>query len=348
MPIIDVLGYLKELEREIEPTQEFLYKLYGARTRLKNVIVKSQEEMKLLNNPTKYVASLKEGLKKDALEAAKDVMAGKLLEALRTNYEFDEPPYKKALSVVLKDNRTYHVTATGTGWNSLVKVKIDLNRTAGRAPDWGRAVRQARKALGIKVPRADNARAAEKAEAASRAWKKIFEGRGNSQSKFSKTIRTRIGLAAKPAPFWEILDKGALPLSSDRGGYPTPESTRTNFVREAQDAANAYMVSRLAKAKVRYEEVLLPYKGALEKAQASLLDLERGIEDIRLQVGTVQKIQSRLNLSKKDTDRDKLARAIVKIRQGLLTSGSVELTKSGAEKRTRKSVQLIARALLED
>ena len=347
--LVDIQSYLNELGKEIENTGEFLRKLSGARTRLKNGIIKAEDDVKLLNNPVKYVAGLKDGLEKEALQAAKDALAGKLIQALRENIEFDEAPYKKALALAIKDKDTFKVRRTGSGWSSIIKVDIDLNKSGGRLPDWGRAVKQARKALDIKVPNADNARAAEMAAKASRAWAAIFDSRTGTFSKFSKTIRLRLSFATKPAPFWIILDKGTPPaMTSDRGGTPTPGNTSTNFISGAKFAVETYMKKVLANAKVKYEEKFEQYEKLLPEAKKSLKELEDLLSELRLERGSARKLIGKLKLDKRNTDLDKLIVAVKGIQTGLLTKGAVDLSASGADKRNRKSVQLIARALLED
>src|SRR5688572_7039264 len=104
-----VLDYAKELQNDVQYTQEFLRKLRGARTRLVNKIAKAEEQVAVMKNPDKYVKSLDETLRSETIKVGKDVLQGSILEAVRTNHEFDWPEYKQALFRATRSNDIFTI-----------------------------------------------------------------------------------------------------------------------------------------------------------------------------------------------------------------------------------------------
>jgi len=335
----DVLDYTKQLQSSAETTQAFLYRLRGGRTRLINKIIKAEESTKLMSDETKYVASLKPQIKLDALQATKDTLFAKAVQAIRENYEFNAEPYQKALFLAIEDNDTYRIDIRGSGFESTISVDINLDKTAGRLNMWGSAVKAARRELGIKTPNKNNKNYQKLADQASRAWAGIFSARGE---KFLKTVQTRLKLSARPAPFWQILDKGTVPLSSDRGGYPTPTNTNTNFVFESEHSVNEYFKNYIFKLKIDYQKLFSQYERFLEEAQTRLLELNEMIDEISLDVKKTNQLRKRLEeIYKGDIDSNKLEKAVQLVREGLLTKGKVELTAKGSKSRVRPSISVI-------
>lgn len=320
-----------KIEPAIESTGQFLRKLNGARTRLKNAIAKAEEQLKSLKDERKYVSDLKQDIREQAITSAKDELYATAVKAIQTNQEFDNKYYRKALFEAIDDDDTYIVRMAGSGFSSTIRVTIDLNRTAGRLNLWGAAVKAARQQLGLKVPRKNNKAFDKKAKGASRAWARIYNDGGKE---YNLTIRTRLAAAGKVAPFWSILDDGTPPgLSSDRGGYPTPKNKVTNFESKAQVNVNARLAKVFIDLKKEYQA---QFEGSFEELEIAKKDLDRlddTAESIRLDIKANRELEAALGLDKIEIDRVKLDKSIDLVRKGLLTKGRVNIAPQGAKRK---------------
>lgn len=339
-----VLNYAKNLEDTTEKTQASLRKIRGARTRLINQINKGTEQIKYASNETKYVADLKENLRKEAVKSAKDILNAKVLEAVRENYEFDSSTYMRGLLEALRKSETYRVDIRGAGWKSTIKVDINLNRTAGRLQSWGQGVKLARKSFGSKVPKKGSKRREKSALQASKAWARIFENRGETAI-WKRTINLRKNYSGSLAAWWQLLDKGEVPLSSDRGGYPTPAKRATNFVHRSEKDSEEYMKKVMTQQKNKYDNLFTEYDNFVIEANEMIAILNRLIGDIKINLDAVRKVERALGPIAQYIDSNKLEKVVQKIREGLLVKGKVELTALGSQKRIRPSVKTISEFL---
>jgi hypothetical protein len=348
-----VLDYTKELQNNVQYTQAFLRKLRGARTRIVNRIAKAEEQVALMKNPDRYVKSLDETLRSETIKTGKDVIQGSILEAVRTNHEFDWPEYKQALFRATRDNEIYTVRALGgTAWNTRYTVSIDMDNSAGRLNRWAAGVKAYRKILDQEKQEKAGQQRDKKGRykkyrkprydpvAASKAWANIFSSRGDNP-RFRTTIRERLELSGAVAPFWQLLDKGSVPMSSDRGGYPTPEGELTNFVDKAQTVMEQYLKNLLNKYKKNYDKLFEEYSAFLGQAEQSLSEIESKIQEVSVENKVIDRLEQELARENQIIDRNKLEQAVQKIREGLLTTGSVSLTARGSPERVRRSVASI-------
>ncbi len=338
----DVLDYTKELERTAESTHSFLNKLRGGRRRLINKIQKAKEQTALMKNVDKYVESIMPAIQKEVAKNAKDVLQGAMLEAVRDNHEFDWPTYRRALFLAAADEDTYKVyNLGGSGWNKRLTFTINLDASAGRLEAWARGVKAYRKDLKVKVPRKGSKKREISALSASRAWGGIFGSR-SANNTFQKTIRARLNYSGATAPFWQLLDKGVVPMSSDRGGFPTPRGEPTNFVHEAQQTMEEFMRNLLKNERNLYEKLFVDYNRFLNEAEVQLDRLNDMVDKIKLDLQVINRLESEFRDVLKYIDSTKLEKAVQLIREGLLTTGRVELTARGSRKRVRPSVSKIA------
>lgn len=342
-----VLDYTKELENNVQYTQAFLRKLRGARTRLVNRIAKSEEQVTLLKNPDRYVKSLDQIIRKDALRQAKNVLQGSILRAVRDNYEFDWPEYKAGLFQAANDNEIYTIRALGgTGWNTRYIVSIDMDNSAGRLNRWAAGVKAYRAELETKIPKKSSKKARQSAVGASRAWAKIFKTRG-SNPLFRTTIRKRLEYSGAVAPFWQLLDKGDIPMPSDRGGFPTPGKKITNFVEKSEEVLEQYIRNLILAYKNNYESLMGEYRTFLNQAKSRLSEIDQIVDEIKLELSVIGNLERKLGLISQFIDSGKLEAVVQKIKDGLLTSGRVELTAKGSPKRVRISVSKISDLLTD-
>lgn len=338
----DVLDYTKELEKSVESTSQFLRKLRGGRRRLINKMKKADEQVALMKNVDRYVESIIPAIQKEVAKNAADVLQGSMLEAIRGSHEFDWPTYRKALFLAAEDQDTYKIyNLGGRGWNKRLTFTINLDASAGRLEAWSRGIKLYRKDLKVKVPRKGSKKRETSALQASRAWGGIF-GNRSVNNIFQKTIRARLNYSGAVAPFWQLLDKGVVPMSSDRGGYPTPRNEPTNFVHKAQLTMEDFTKNVLKNEKILYEKLFRDFNKFRDDADIQLERINSLVDKISLDLQVMKRVNQEFDSVMKYIDSTKLEKAVQLIREGLLTGGRVELTATGSRKRIRPSVSKIA------
>lgn len=338
-----ILDYANELESTAESTSVFLEELKKGRKQLNKKIIDAKSKVALAKNPDKLVKSILPKIKEDILKTAVDILQGQILVAIRDNYEYDWPDFRRALFLATEDKDTYKIYELGgTGWSTRLTFTINLDATAGRLEAWARGVKLTRKDLGTKVPRKGSKKRETTALQASRAWAGIFGARNAaSKSKYSSTIKSRLSYSGRIAPFWQLLDKGTIPMPSDRGGYPTPKGKPTNFVQNAQQVMEEYTKNVLTQYKKQYDSLVEEYYKYEEEFDLALARMDSLIYKIKLDLKVIEKIKQEYYKDSKYIDNIKLERAVSAIIEGFLTEGRVEITMAGATKRIRPSVKKI-------
>jgi hypothetical protein len=339
----ELRDYLDEVEFTAESTGKFLRKLNGARRRLSNAVAKAESQVKLMRDERKYVAQLKPRIIKDAIKISKDILFNNVLAALRTNKEFDDPVYRKPLFEAIESNDTYLVRTHGTGFSSKVSVDINLDKSAGRLNMWASAIRAVRANLGIKVPRKGSKAFEKSALSASRAWSRYYTSK---TQEWYNTITARLEASPTIAPFWSIINFGAVPMASDRGGYPTPKNRSTNFVNKSEQEIKSAVAGFFDTARENYKVLFEDYNKFLEDALAIQARLDDMANTIRLDLRAVRDLERRLGLETEQINRNKLEKAVELIRRGLLSQGRIDITASRSRKRVRPSISTIREALL--
>lgn len=333
-------NYLDYVEDTVESTREFLNKLNGARRRQANAIEKAEAEIKLMRNETKYVASIKPQIQKDTLKLSKDILFNQARSALDKNKEFDDEIYRVPLFETIENNDTYLVRMYGSGFNSKVSVDINLNRTAGVLNLWGAAVKAARARLSVKVPRKGSKVYERSAQSASKAWARHYS---NKDDKYYTMIETRLQLSAKPAPFWSILNFGTVPLSSDRGGFPTPTNKNTDFVGKAEREIQLATRGLFDTAKEEFNRTFEQLNAFLEEEYARRERLNDIVNQVHLDRAVVRSLERKMNFDINEIDKNKLEKAVDRVRKGLLTQGRVSI---GSGRRKTLSVNVIKEFLI--
>jgi len=342
----NLIDYTKQLEGSVDTTQKFIRKLSGGRTRLINSIERAEKDSQAIRNETNYASKIKKQLAKSALKVTKDILFAATVNAIKKRAEFDVPIYRNALYEAVENNDTYMIMTRGTGFSSIISVDINLNKTAGRLDMWAKAVKSVRKSLGTKVPnkKVSEARRAKAAEQASRAWAGIYNKRGVN-SKFTETVEARLSAAAKIAPFWELLDKGALPMSSDRGGYPTPKNKHLNFVDRAEKEASKRLNDSFLVEKEKYISLISNYDGIINQALSDLAELNALIEEIRIDNRVISNLDKRATRAMKTEYNSKLRKAIQLISEGLTTTRKLQLATKGSYRGKRFSQETVKELL---
>lgn len=353
----DTLKYIRELEQTAESTSAFLSKLRGARRRLINKMNKAEESIKEQKNVDAFVTKILPQVEKAVLKEAPDVLKGSILEAIRTNHEFDWTSYKRALAGAANDKDIYYlVNLGGVGWNKRFSFIVDLKKSAGSLEDWANGIKRYRRILEERKREKIRESAKKKGKKrparfpkydpikASKAWAGIFEGR-NDSGVFSTTIRNRLQLSGRKAPFWQLLNFGAVSMTSDRGGYPTPQGEPTNFILKTETILQEQAENLLRLQQEKYEKLIDDYRKNIDEAEEVLESLESLIERIRLEVKQVRQLEKEFGEDLQYIDSNKFERAVQLIREGLLKTGRVELTLSGSGKRIRPTVSRLTRLL---
>lgn len=346
----DLLDFTNELEATAESTSIFLSELQKGRKKLIGKINKAKANVEIAKNPDKLVKSILPKVKKDVLKTAVDILQGQILVAIRDNFEYDWPEYRRALYLAAADKDSYKVFELGgTGWNTRLSFIINFDESAGRLEAWARGVKLTRRDLGTKVPRKGGKEKQERkrqlsAAAASRAWAGIFGHRNATRKgQYVSTIRSRLSYSGRVAPFWQLLDKGSIPMQSDRGGYPTPKGRPTNFIHNATQIMEEYTKNILKQYKAEYDNLTNEYYKYEDEFEEALSRIDNLVNKIKLDLRVVERVKQEYQKDAKYIDDIKLERAVQQIVEGILTTGRVEITAGGAGKRIRPSVAKIAR-----
>jgi len=254
---VDVkLTQLSKLEEDVESTTlvstlEMLYKKAASiRADIIDEILRVQNwKNDLLKLNLDFAAASK------AVEIVRDrkvhqnILEKNIYIAVQTNAEFAQQMYLDRLIGVAQLEDLYNMFPLEQGG---VEVSLNMNAVAGNLDEYARAVTLVRTEIQREStkakPRAFAGRLAD-AGLRSHFWAEKFygvavEGRVIKTShgkerpdkteayrkKYFDTIKRRLAACSHPAPFWELLDKGSIKMSSDIGGKPYPINVATNFV----------------------------------------------------------------------------------------------------------------------
>jgi hypothetical protein len=205
----------------------------------------SDEVEKVEKEPEKVSSG--DALEKTILEAP-NILMQEIRLAAKINTEFNKPFFIDRLKKAVYTEGTFTIFQFKNG---NLKVKINLNDTAGSLSDYGSGIKKVREELGTHSG-ADIASKfwSEKYYGAAREGKpaKVWRGKGANRKqedksaqfawKYWDTMRRRMDAAGKIAPFWQILDKGTIPIpnAKRKGGSGTvyPTNDATDFTGKAQ------------------------------------------------------------------------------------------------------------------
>lgn len=349
--------FLDEIEETAESTARFLRTLNGARTRLRNALEKANLALKdAAKGGDRYFAQQRSSIQKESLSIVKGLLKFELLNSILTNHEFDEPVYKEVLDKAIRRDETYTFVKVGSGFQGTLKVRINLNKTAGRLQSWASGIKKYRKILEEEKEKKRRQAAKKKGKQrirripynpikASKAWRRIFSQRAPTSGEFFDTISSRLELSGAEAPFWQIIDQGEpLAMSSNRGGFPTPTPQPTHFVKNTEKLANEYLDRQVIASRAKYIEEIQELRDIVDKETLRLEKLDGMAEAIRLDIKDVRKLERQLQVENVDRNRSKLENAVQLIRQGVLTTGRL-LLKTGQGKTRSILVEKIRRYL---
>ena len=174
--------------------------------------------------------------------------------AAKINTEFNVPFFTERLKQVAFDDKTITIILFKNG---NIKVKFNLDDVAGSLSDYGNGIKRLRKEL----------KTHSKAKIASWFWQEKFYGAGregrpanvkrkgkirndavNFHWKYWTSMQKRLDYSGKIAPFWQILDKGTMPIPNAHRkggeGEAYPFNAATDFTTKAQIAIKEFYKSQ--------------------------------------------------------------------------------------------------------
>jgi hypothetical protein len=338
-----LLDYTKELEITATATQDFLDELRKGRRRLVNKIKKAEKDIAVIKNPDKYVKSILPAIEKDVSKVASDILQASILEAVRDNHEYDWPLYRRSLFLAAKDKDAFKIyNLGGSGFSTRLTFIVNFDKSAGRLEAWARGVKLTRKALEVKVPRKGSKKREVSALQASRAWGGIFGSRNSDpKGRFASTIKSRLSYSGQVAPFWQLLDKGVVPMASDRGGYPTPHGKPTNFIQRTQDAMEGYTRNIIQDLKANYDKLFADYTNGIEELNLTLERIDNLVNRIKFDIRAIDAIKQEYQGQNKRIDDTKVEKALQLIREGLAPD-RIDIGLAGS-RRTRPKTSRLAK-----
>ena len=292
----------------------------------------------------------------DIYEKATAILYRNIEAAAKINTEYNHPFFLKRLRIVADNPDLIHITKTP--YTSYPVVKIRMNEVAGSLEDYANGVKKARERFGVRefhgktnwfweekyYGQAREARALPQIR--EKPSKNLQDKRQELINKYWETLQFRMDSVGKIAPFWELLDQGSMPMSSDRGGRPYPEGVRTGFIQDSireielwvagrrdyrdYDYEDEVLNSDIIKENIRNTEVMLSrYEKELENINNLLDEAELMEIDTEIYEDITRRIDKRID----DVDKTKLNTLDIGLKTGnfgnlrVTARNTIELTK---------------------
>lgn len=222
----------------------------------------------------------------------KEILKEEIRAATIINKEFAQSIFLDRLLGVAGFSGLYWMVSTGP---QMTNVIILMDEVAGNLEEYARAV------TAVRAKNLENREGVPKAFASflaspsmrSHFWAEKFYGvavegkplktsKGKERpdkaekyrQKYFNTIESRLALCESPAPFWELLDKGVLKMSSDIGGVPYPVAIPTNFVNKAIARIKNSIAQRVSNKMAKYTKLK---QDKLRKAYEYIAEIEMNI-----------------------------------------------------------------------
>jgi len=290
-----------------------------------------------------------------------------LKKALAINQEYNHPFFTKGLFAACRTPGSITLLTR----NDALIVEINLNKTAGSIEDWKNAVESVRRSMqGEKVPLFGNVPVtsseialhfwAEKFYAPARLGTKVARRKYNRKTKeyFEKdvtksqikkywnTMKRRLEVAGKLAPYWQIIDDGSAAYGEGQG---FPMNSPTRFTEKTRIALEKIFRSRMKQKRGIINKSILEIKAKISASVQMIRDLKALLKrqgparNQKVQEAFLNKIKGRMN----DVDPKKLNKTLMALGLGDIsnlsidTEGRIDLTKSG-RRRYRPVITTIA------
>jgi len=356
----ELATYTNDILGNVEYTENYLDKLNAI---LENIIDTKHRVANVIDQATsgELVSQVASDLAEEARENYNTILINKARNALLVSEEFDNAVYRLPLMEVLRDPDAFVIEPSINGWASRLKIENNLDELAGTLEEWAKAVEYVRETHDWNKAEPNKA---------SEAWAKWYRGRGASY--WQVAIAERLQASSEGgaiAPFWELLDKGSVPLASDKGGFPTPRGTATHFIDDTITEIRRQFNNKLSLAHRDFEmfmskaknshEMLVRLSKDIDNMIAIIVDiLYGGIVEVPAKdpvEAALEKVSARYGDIMEFADINKVKRIL----QDLLlvgevysfpvtVEGRVEVTRSGSGRRARFSVSTLYQILGEE
>ena len=205
-------------------------------------------------------------------KAAKKHLEDELNAALNINTEFDYPIFKSRLFAAIRDEQTIQYTQTPDG----VRVKIDMDLTAGTLNDYSQAVDTVRQnrmigpygqppappALAAKMWMEKYYQPAREGTIVPRPPRKTNVKRKSDAvrnkefaAKYRSTMKERIAAMSTLAPYWSLLNNGDMRMESSYTNPAYPKNVPTHFVEKAEISIQRELDASIREQKIKIEEL---------------------------------------------------------------------------------------------
>lgn len=335
----EVSTELKKLQDNVEFTRRFLSELRKFSKKIDADLATVNKQMELLKSREDSSDIAGKGAKAliDSGEAER-ILKEEILVAVGKNREYNYSIFLEAILKVAESPGLITTIIVGSGWNKRLHVDIGFLEAAGSLNDWAEGVIKTREELRVgKGP---------DAEKASKLWRtKYYKG-----PSYNKTLLMRIKHSGRAAAFWTLLDKGTVPLASDRGGTAYPHYYRpTNFISSTISRIKRFFRDELLKQRDVYKESVVSLEAAALELQTAKVDVVGIIREVSPEIRKNKSVYDHFKRVEKHIDDLKLDRALHDIRAGrdmkTTSEGRVEITASGSKTRIRPSLTSLVRLM---
>jgi len=304
---------------------------------------------------------------------ASDILMKSIEAAVQVNEEYNHPFFLSRLKQVVYNPDTIRITKAEYG---RITVEIRMNEVAGSLEDYAQGVKKAREHFGVREPHSKTSwfweekyygqarEARPLPQIRNKPRKSLEDKREALINKYWETMQFRMDSVGKIAPFWELLDQGSIPMSSDRGGTPYPQGVRTGFIQTAIWKIKDWIFGRKERmVEYKYDENvpereiiqenIINTEYELKRYENEQEKLSKLLEDIQLvEIDTeiYDDISKRIDNNIDRVDKNKLNSLEIALRTGnfanirVTKEGRVELTRPGG-KRYRVGIRRAARIL---
>jgi len=293
--------------------------------------------------------------------------------ATKINKEYDHPFFLKRLRIVADNPDLIKITKTPYSGSAVVEIR--MNEVAGSLEEYAQGVKKAREHFGVREYHGKTSwfweekyygqarEARPLPQIRNKPRKNLQDKREALINKYWETMQFRMDSVGKIAPFWELLDQGAMPMSSDRGGRPYPEGVRTDFIYKARREIELWVDGKRSYHDYDYEEEVLEADTIrkniantefelrrYEKEQEKLSKLLEDVQLVEIDTEIYDDISQRIDKNIDRVDKNKLNSLEIALRTGnfanirVTKEGRVELTRPGG-KRYRVGIRRAARIL---
>lgn len=346
MPLEESIRLVKNTQLNMAATSSGVRQAKEAHEQLSEDIRLAKGRLNYKKSTRHAEVHLKNAIK--ALKAGnilRDILMSEIGDALlRAGKEFEENKelYQVMLSEVANDPGIYLLVPVGAGWGATISPQIIFEH-AGTLNDYARGINLYRNQLKTRVGGEDSGRGAK----ATAWWYRNVYG----DPKYENTIKQRVSLSGRPAPFWSLIAHGSVSMPSDRedGSYNPLPSRGVDFIEHTQNAIKTAFNGLMSEERIVWEQETREFEKEIKQAETVLGRFESGLEDLTTEFEKNQITLRRFGQDAQYVSEERLAAAAKRLRAGEeFETQRIELTAPGFSRvrRIRPAVERL-RGLLE-